>query len=391
MENGCTVLVSARHLLFVLSASATCATVGYCLLCLWAVLKFLRKRATPLPEFVDLPSVSILKPLKGTDPAMYEALRSHCTLDYRNYEILFGVTAENDPAAAVVKKLMVEFPQANIRLLVCKKRLGTNGKVSTLAQLVPHANHDFLLVNDSDIRVEAGYLQTIVRELLQPQVGMVTCLYRGAPAKTIGSKLEALGIGTDFSAGVLAAWRLEGEMRFGLGSTLLFRKHDLQKIGGFDALTDYLADDYELGKRIAEQNLTVVLSSMVVETHLPDYDLSGFISHQLRWARTIRASRPAGYFGLLLTFTLPWVVASFALRPGFVSGGLLVAGLLVRYAMAVAVTRTALRNQQSTRLLWLLPIRDGIAVAIWFGGFFGNKIRWRGEVFRLRKGKLVRA
>ena len=209
--------LSARHICFLIFAGLTLSSIGYCLLCLWGALKFVRRRANPLPAYADLPPVSILKPLKGADARMYDALRSHCTLDYTNYEILFGVSEQTDPAVAFVQELMLEFPRVRMRLLVCEKRLGANGKVSTLSQLVPYANHELFLVNDGDIRVEADYLQTIVREILPAQTGLVTCLYRGNPEKSIGSRLEALGIGTDFSAGVLAAWRLEKELRFGLG------------------------------------------------------------------------------------------------------------------------------------------------------------------------------
>src|SRR5713101_7592651 len=285
------------------------SSVNYYALCLWSAAGFLRERkaasegARPT-QFV--PPVSILKPLKGTDPEMYESFRSQCLQDYPEYEIIFGVSDPRDPAAELVERLKKEFPQRSIRLMVCPMNLGTNTKVSNLAQMLAVARYEYLIVNDSDIRVEPDYLRRVVAPLADPKVGMVTCLYRSVAGPTLGSRLESIGISTDFSAGVLAARQLERGIRFGLGSTLAFRRRDLEAIGGFEALADYLADDYELGRRIAEHNLKVALSESVVETYLPPYNLSGFFSHQLRWARTIRTSRPGGYAGLLFTFTLPW-------------------------------------------------------------------------------------
>lgn len=345
-----------------------------------------RKRAAFVPS--DLPPVSILKPLKGTDPEMYEALRSHCVQDYPEYEVLFGVTSADDAAAAAVERLIAEFPLRKIRLMLCAERLGANGKVSTLAQLVPQAAHEFLLVNDSDVRVQNSYLSTVIGQLTQPGVGLVTCLYRGVPAGSIFSKLEALGISTDFMPGVLAAGEIERGLHFGLGSTLAFRRSSLAGMGGFEAIVDYLADDYELGRRISQGGEAVELSNAVVETNLPAYDLAGFWGHQLRWARTIRASRPGGYAGLLLTFTSPWAVAALLFQPRVWTGWLLAGALLARAAMAVVSAVFVLQDRGALRQLWLLPLRDFVAVAVWMGGWFGRKIVWRGEVFRLENGKL---
>lgn len=379
-----------RHVLVLMCAAATVASIGYCVLCTWAAAKFSRERSARPPASEALPAVSILKPLKGSDPEMYEALRSHCTQEYpADYEIIFAVNSAGDPAVQSVHTLMAEFPQRRIQLAVCEKRLGANGKVSSLAQLVPLAKHEFLLVNDSDIRVSPDYLRTVMSELMLSGVGLVTCLYRGVPGTTLWSKLEALGISTDFMPGVVAARELEGGMRFGLGSTLAFRRSDLEKIGGFAAIADYLADDYELGLRIAQLGYSVELSSAVVETHLPDYDLRGFFYHQLRWARTVRASRPGGYAGLLLTFTLPWALAGVLIFPDVKTAALFAVAVIARFLMAGVSTAKLLRDRSSFRSLWLLPQRDCIALAIWIAGCFGRQIVWRGERFTLKNGKLT--
>jgi ceramide glucosyltransferase len=340
--------------------------------------------------FSFLPPVSILKPLKGADPGMYQAFRSHCLQDYPQYEILFGVSEANDPALELVEQLKTEFPEREIRVVYCARNLGANTKVSNLAQMLREARYEHLLVNDSDIRVEAQYLNRVIAPLADEKTGLVTCLYRGNASPTLGSRLEALGIGTDFAAGVLTARYLEGGIRFGMGSTLAFRRTDLKAIGGFEALLDYLADDYQLGYRLGAAK-KVALSETVVETSLPAYSLLDFWRHQLRWARTIRDSRSWGYLGLIFTFGVPWAVLGVILAHGERwAWALLAATVALRLVQAITTGRLCLRDHQIPRLLWLLPLRDLIAVAVWIASLFGHSIHWRGEVFYLRRGKLVR-
>ena len=377
------------NILLIIVTAVACASVLYCVLCIWTGVGFSSQRRHLAPQ-AKQPPVSILKPLKGTDPEMYASLRSHCVQNYPRYEILFGVTSADDPAVPLVERMIAEFPDRTIRLVLCDKTLGANRKVSSLAQLAAVAAHDFLLVNDSDIRVGPDYLGQIMAELQAPETGLVTCLYRGVPARTLGSRLESLGISTDFMAGVLAARQIEGGLRFGLGSTLAFRRQHLEAIGGFEAIVDYLADDYELGRKIADCNLKVKVSESVVETYLPAYNFSGFLSHQLRWARTIRASRPSGYAGLLFTFTLPWAACTLILARGASwAWGFLGAALIARAGMALVTARLVLDDREFVRRSWMLPLRDFLAVLIWMGGLAGHKIVWRGEVFALKDGKLT--
>src|SRR3989454_839311 len=370
------------------------SSVSYYALCLWSAAGFLRERkaagegARPT-QFV--PPVSILKPLKGTDPEAYESFRSHCLQDYPEYEIIFGVSDPRDPAAELVERLKKEFPQRLIRLMFCPKNLGTNTKVSNLTQMLAVARYEYLIVNDSDIRVEPDYLRCVVAPLADPKVGMVTCLYRGVPGPTLGSRLESIGISTDFFAGVLAARQLEGGIRFGLGSTLAFRRAELDRAGGFELLLDYLADDYELGKRIADLGLDVVLSDSVVETCLPAYDLPGFVSHQLRWARAVRDSRAGGYFGLLFTFGLWWSFLALVLSQGAAwVWALFGVTLFLRLAVALVVGKVVLGDGELLKNLWMLPLRDFIAVGVWIASFAGHTVSWRGDRFTLKDGRLVR-
>ena len=382
------------------------ASMAYYGLCLFSAAKFLGERkaaggpalsevegdARPTPSQQP---VSILKPLRGTDPEMYESLRSHCVQDFPEYEIIFGVSEPDDPAIPLIERLKLEFPRCAIRLMVCARNLGANIKVSNLAQMLVEAKHEIILVNDSDIRVQPDYLQRVTAPLADPQVGLVTCLYRGVPGRTLGSRLESLGISTDFSAGVLAARQLEGSIRFGLGSTLAFRRQDLEAVGGFEAFVEYLADDYEIGRSMAERGLEVKLSEVVVETFLPAYTLREFVDHQLRWGRTVRDSRRWGYLGLVLTFALPWALLALSLSL-WLSRGALAAWLLLvavtglRVAVALLVGWSVLRDRRVLRLLPLLPLRDLVALLVWIASLAGHTVIWRGESFRLKNGKLVR-
>lgn len=373
-------------------AGCVSSAIYYCI-CYWCAATFLRSRRASVnsSSIAALPPISILKPLKGTDPEIYQSFRSHCLQDYPEYEIVFGVSDPQDPAVASVEQLQREFPQHKIRLMVCPEILGPNVKVSNLDQMARAARYDYFLVDDSDIRVERDYLRRIIAPFADEQVGMVTCLYRGIAARTIGSSLEALGIGTDFCAGVLVAQKLEHGLHFALGSTLAFRRRDLEQIGGFKALVDFLADDYELGRRISEQNKKVVLSDVIVETHLPAYDLRGFLDHQLRWFRGIRDSRRKGYIGLISTFGIMWAMLAVicsptALWPWFV----LAAMLLLRAGLALVMGIAVLRDRQTLNQLWLLPLRDLIAAAVWIVSFAGNTVTWRGDRFQLKNGRLSR-
>jgi len=369
------------------------------------------------------PGVSVLKSLKGLDPGMMDAFRSHCRQSYAGeYELLFGVSAADDPAAAAVEQLQREFPERTVRLIVCPERLGTNGKVSTLVQLEPQARFDFLLINDSDITVGPRYLERVMAGFalrgagaeapvvqagahygtakavpFQSQsslreVGLVTALYRGRAHETLASRLEALGIATDFQAGVLLSRMVEGGLRYGLGSTLAVRRDALKKAGGLEALVDYLADDYELGARVARAGYGVELCGEVVETSVPAYGWRGFQEHQLRWARTVRDARPAGYAGLVVTHGLGWALLNVAASGlSGVSLWLLALSFFLRLGVAMVVGAGVLGDRAVLPSLWLLPVRDLVAMGVWVAGFAGNTIVWRGERMAVKGGKMYRA
>ncbi len=318
--------------------------------------------------------VSILKPIRGVDSALDPAIQSHLALE-GDFELLCGVRA-NDPAAT----LLGRWPGATI--LPCRT-VTPNAKVGSLIDLANAAKHPILLVNDADIQVEPDYLHRVTSPLADPNVGLVTCLYR-PEGDTFAARFEGLGVSTDFAPSALVA-RLVGVKEFAMGSTLAFRRSDLARIGGFEALGSYLADDYQLGHSIHGLGLKCVLSDVVVSTHLGG-DWSDVWHHQLRWARTIRVSKFGGYLGLPITFGTVWALA--AALAGWWHAALMLIAL--RVAMGVLCGWFVLRSRD-VLLLWpLIPLRDLYAALVWLTALFGNTVLWRGQTLKLdRQGRIV--
>jgi ceramide glucosyltransferase len=373
----------------------TLAGLAYLLLALWGARDFVHSWRGRKLGGGFAPDVSILKPVKGVDPRMYTGLASHCRQQYAgSFEIVFGVSSLDDPAVGEIERLRADFPKCAIRLVECRERLGTSGKVSNLVQMLREARYEHVLINDSDICVSPEYLTRVMECFADGRVGMVTAPYigrttEGGPAMTVWSRLEAMGISTDFLPGVLAARWLEGGIRFGLGSTLAMSKAALAKAGGLEPLVEYLADDYEMGERIAKAGYRVELCGEVVETTVPAYNFGGFRDHQLRWARSTRDSRKLGYVGLGITYALPWAMMT-CVASGFAlwSFSLLSVVALARVAVALSVGVGVLRDGQVLRDLWLLPLRDFFGLWFWAWSFAGDTVVWRGELFHLRDGRI---
>lgn len=383
--------LTVRLLIETIAVLGTLSSLGFYLLSALGIASFLRSRRRVAVTGNFSPPVSILKPLKGVDPQIWEAFCSHCELGYPEFQLLFGVSDPDDPAVLLVRRLQEKYPSRHIDLLVCPRDLGTNRKLSTLAQMLPAARHEMLIVNDSDIRVAPDYLRRVISPLADTSVGMVTCLYRGIATSNLGSRLEALGISTDFTPGVLSARLIEHGLHFGLGSTLAFRRSDLEAIGGFEAMVDYLADDYEIGNRIAALGKRVELSEVVVDTFLPAYTFRQFLDHQLRWARSVRGSRSWGYSGLLLTYGLPWALFTLLVGRGAAwAWCLLATTMAARVAVGLTAAVAVLADDRALRDLLLVAVRDLIAPVIWAMGLVGNRITWRGDVFYLKDGRLER-
>ena len=362
-------------MIYVLFAVAAAAG-AYQLLALAAALLYWRRR-DPAPS--RWPPASILKPVRGLDPHFYDAILSHALLDYPEFEILFGVSDSEDPAIPEIRRLIAAFPQRAIRLVMTSPTT-PNGKVGSLVELAAAARHAVLVVNDSDIRVPPDYLHRVAAPLEDPRTGLVTCLYR-ARASSLAGRFEAVGIATDFTPGVLVA-PLVGVSGFALGSTMAFRAGDLARIGGFEALGDFIADDYQLGLRIAALGRRVVLSRCVVETSLSDRSWAEVWRHQLRWARTIRVSRGGGYVGLPVANATFWSLLL------VIAGAWPAAAALFALRLAAALVTGALALEDRTLLLWwpLIPLRDFAGLALWAGGLFGSTVHWRGLRLRLLPG-----
>lgn len=386
-----------------LTALLTLCGIGYSLLALWGLHTFRRSTKagrTAAHGTLTMPGVSVLKPLRGADPRMYAGFLSHCTQRYDGpFELIFGVGTPADTAVAEVARLQAEHPDVSIQLIECPARLGSNGKVSSLAQMLPQARYEHVLVNDSDILVGPEYLQRVMSPFAAEAItapgkralGLITVPYSGQASATLYSRMEALGIATDFIPGVLAARALEGGLRFGLGSTLATTKTALAAIGGFEALADQLADDYELGARLHAAGYRVELVPEVVATSIPAYTLRGFADHQLRWSRSTRDSRRAGYLGLLFTYVLPWAMFTVIASGGELwSISLLSLAILARMAVALAVGVGLLHDPQVLRDLFLLPVRDLFGMFFWAWSYAGDTVVWRGERLRLRRGTLER-
>lgn len=381
-----------------LTALLTLCGIAYSCLVLWGLRRFRQSAVLSIPDgTASQMGVSILKPLRGTDPRQYAGFASHCQQQYAGpYELVFGVTTLDDPAIEAVARLRVEFPEVPIRLVECAQRLGANGKISSLMQMLPEARFEHIIVNDSDILVSPQYLTRVMKPFIastdaEKPLGLVTVPYLGQAHGTLWSRIEALGVSTDFIPGVLAARALEGGLRFGLGSTLATTKTALAAVGGFGALVDQLADDYELGARLYASGYRVELAHETVATSIPAYRFRGFVDHQLRWSRSTRDSRRAGYVGLLFTYVLPWSLATM-LASGFSlwSLSLFSVALLVRVLVSLNVGVGLLRDGQVLRDIVLLPVRDVFGLIFWVWSYASDMVVWRGERFRLRRGVLER-
>jgi ceramide glucosyltransferase len=359
----------AVALLLVLSG-----TIVYSLLSILAAWRYLSVRPSAASS---TESISVLKPLAGLDLNLESNLRTFFEQDYPSFEILFAVRDLSDPAVQVVARLQKHYPQVASRLIVTGEPPYPNAKVFSLSRMLEQASNDLVAMSDSDIRVTSHMLRTITAEFQDPTLGVATCPYRAVPGASFCSRLEATGLNTDFWASALVARMIEG-MRFAVGPTIAARRSVLNSIGGMDRFKDYLAEDFVIGKFAAEAGHAVILSSYVIEHHIGSAGLRENMAHRLRWTRSTRRSRPAGYVGQLFTMPLPLAVLVCVAAPAW--WAVLPVTFFVRALAAYVVSARVLH----ARINWLLvPIEDLIGFVFWVGGFFGNTISWRGHRYRL--------
>jgi ceramide glucosyltransferase len=366
------------------------ASFAYYMVAIIAALRFFgawREQDAVLSDFT--PPLSILKPIYGLDRETYENYASFCLQEYPDYEILFCVSDDQDPAIPVIAELARNFPERTIKLIVGSEPLGVSDKVNKLCRMVRAAAHEIVVVSDSDVRVGPGYLRAIAAPFRDPKVGAVTCLYRGLTDGSLAANLEAIGNSTDFTAGVLVAWLL-GDVNFTLGATMATTKTRVAEIGGFESLVDHFSDDYELGNRIAASGHRVELSTFPVGIVYPAQSLGDAFRHQLRWNLSIRYSRPAGHLGLIFTQGLPLALLAAVFAPSAGWAVALVFGYLVlRGVSAWIIGVWGMGDGLLRAKIELLPLRDLFAFVVWVVSFFPQRIHWRGREFYVREKRLV--
>lgn len=362
---------------------------GYYLLAITAARRFFRNRPPISKTFA--PPVSVLKPVRGLDREAYENYASFCRQEYPEFEIIFGVTEDTDPAIPIIEKLIHDFPRCKIRLLIGAEQLGTGDKVNKLCRMVREAKHAILIISDSDIRVGPGYLYAVAAPFADPKVGAVTCLYRGITDGTLVSEMEALGNTSDFDAGVLSAWQLGG-VDFTLGATMATTKEHLAEIGGFEALVDHFSDDYELGHRIHALGYRIVLSQEPVDTVYPAESWQEAFHRQLRWNMAVRFSKPVLGLTLIFTHGLAWAALVSIIAPApTIAWFFGCAYIILRGTMAWTVGVWGLKDPLVRKKLWLLPFRDSLAFIVWVLSLFCRGVRWHGTKYYVRNRRLVLA
>jgi ceramide glucosyltransferase len=357
------------------------------ILIIFAAVRFFRRHNRASRDFT--PPVSVLKPVHGLDPEAYENFASFCRQDYPEYEVLFALTTDQDPAAPVIRKLIADFPALPIRLLLGPEKIGANDKVNKLCAMAQAARHNLLVQSDADIRVGPGYLRSVAAPFRDAKVGAVTSFFTGLPVRSLLPELEAVYLSTDFMPAVLMAREVEG-VHFALGATVAVTCERLAEIGGFEALTDDAADDYELGYRIAARGLRVELVDATVKTWCTSRSLHEFFLQRLRWAIMARQARPLGYVGLIFTQGLPWtVLAAVLARSHLLAMGFVAAYLILRMAAVWTMGVWGLHDDLLKRRWWLVPLWDAFAFVIWLNSLVWSRVRWQGVEYRVAGGRLI--
>ena len=361
----------------------------YYLIVIYSSWRYFRSAKRPAASPVFTPPVSILKPMRGQDPGAYENFASFCRQDYPEYEILLCVDPDDQTVLPIVERLRRNFPERTIRVLYGSGRVATNDKVAKLARLVSEAQHEFVVISDSDVRVRPDYLRQVTAPLARPSVGAVTCFYVSVEDKTFTDRLQNVGMMSDFYPGILVAWQLDG-IKFALGPTIATTRTRLAAFGGYAAIENRPADDLLVGRLIAEQGYEVALLPYTIQT-VADYGSFRELLHKrLRWIVVMRNLRPAGHFGLIFTLGLAWTLAAIAFHPtapvilGFVG-----TYLFLRVVMTAIIAAWGLNQPGSLKNVWLIPVWDAVACVIWLVSFSRNSIRWRGADYYIREGQLV--
>ncbi len=373
-------------LVLLLAATFPCI---YYLIALFSSWRFFKPTTRPKLRSTFTPPISNLQPIRGLDHEAYDNFASLCRQDYPDYELLFCVGSEDDPAVSVIRKLAHDFPDRRIRLLIGSGRTAINDKVAKLVRLVSEARNEILVINDSDVRVSPDYLRSVVAPLENPAVGAVTCFYASTEDTTFAEKLQSVGMMSDFFAGILVSRQLEG-VRFALGTTIVTTRTKLAEFGGYESLENRPGDDFLVGNLIAGQGHTVELLPYTVLA-VSDYgSFRQLLDKRLRWMVVMRHMRPAGHIGLLFTQGLPWALLAIALRPSFLAACVWLGSYLaLRIGMMWTIGMHGLKRNQLWRQMPLIPLWDALAFLIWVVSFFRTSLRWRDGQYHIRNGELV--
>jgi len=380
------------RLLLLVGAAGLVTSTGYLILALIAGARFRRAQSREAVSPTAFPPVTLLKPLCGIEPGLEAHLTSFFEQQYPSYEILFGARHEDDPALQIARRISARYPSVPVQIVITGEPWRPNAKVCSLVKMYERARHDYLIISDSDVTVGPNYIAEVVQPLLDPKNGMVTCLYRGLPTGGTWAKLEALGMSVEMTSGAIVANLIEG-MKFALGPTMAIRRDALDAVGGFEPLADYCADDYVLGREVAESGRQVVMSRHVIDHVVINRRFACSMHHQVRWMKSTRFSRRAGHAGTAMTFAMPFglmaLVAAGALHHWMLGAGFFVAAYLNRVVLSVAAGWGVVRDQRALRLAWLYPLRDLMGFAFWCASYSGRIIVWRGDRYRLEEGGLM--
>ena len=381
------------HIFYWIVLALAMAPLVYFVLSICSVYGYFRElRKSPPSKSWHAPPISILKPVRGVDCEAYENFASFCRLDYPQYEVIFAVAESDDPVVPVIEKLHADFPHCSIRLIKSVAHTGANSKVNSLCRLVQEAKYDLVVMSDSDVRVDPDYLRVVAPPFADPQVGAVTAFCRCITAGGVAADLYALGMYIDSIPGALVARSLEGRMQFAFGWTMATTKRHLSEIGGWEAIANYHSDDFELGNRIARRGYRVELMREPVWMVFPKETIGQYFLHEVRWSIGLKNVRPTAYRWLILTHGLPLAMLAAALAAAVGWSGIaaahLVAYLGLRLALAWTTGAWGLGDKEVWKKLWLVPLRDAVSFVVWVGGFFSERILWRGLVYRVKNGQL---
>jgi ceramide glucosyltransferase len=385
------------HILLVLGLLGLTTSTIYATLVAWGALRFAnRRRSTPIGEFT--PPVSLLKPLHGSEPELERRLESFFRQDYPRFEILFCARSDQDPGLSIAMRVAARYPHIPAKFLTCGEPPYANAKVWSLERMEGAAQHQIFVVSDSDVLVTPDYLRAVVAPLADEGNGLVTCLYRGVvlPARrdrSFWANLEAVGMSVEMSSGVLVAEMLQG-LAFALGPTMVVRRDGLNRAGGFSAIGGHHGDDFMLGNLMAAHGHKVVLSTHAVEHHILNTSFGSSTGHQIRWLRGTRFYRPMGHFGSVLTFSVPYgvlvAIVALALHQPLLAVLLFGWSWASRVGLAALVGSLVVREPRPWFRAMLYPIRDLLGFLLWNASYVGNDVIWRGEVYELLRGGMMR-